>query len=120
MTTVRPGRRRRRSEGWRVTQDALVPDQSVRASGTSLQSTTKTTRHQLPAHPLGEVSRFTWVTHADSTDDHLDKGVARATMRAQTQKRLWSMPVTTCTGRVTCRSTAPKVVGRTWRDPYQA
>src|SRR5664280_2251721 len=41
MTTVRPSRRRRRSEGWRVTQDALVPVQSVRASRTSIQSTTK-------------------------------------------------------------------------------
>jgi hypothetical protein len=55
-----------------------------------------------PARPLGEVSRFTWVTHADSTDDRLDKGIARATIRAQTQQRLRSpIPVTTCTSQVT-------------------
>src|SRR5664279_3237816 len=55
-----------------------------------------------PARPLGEVSRFTWVTHADSTDDRLDKGIARATVRAQTQQRLRSpFPVTTCTSQVT-------------------
>src|SRR5664279_2427658 len=55
-----------------------------------------------PARPRGEVSRFTWVTHADSTDDRLDKGIARATVRAQTQQRLRSpIPVTTCTSQVT-------------------
>ena len=59
-------------------------------------------RDELPARPLGEVNRFTWITHADSTDDHLDKGIARATIRAQTQQRPWSsIPVTTCTSQVT-------------------